>query len=66
LHSGDPETGDGMNRFLASVFERKGSSTHFKDALDIRDWDEFEARWTTYLSDARAKAKEKAEASVDD
>lgn len=66
LHSGDPETGDGMNRFLASVFERKGSSTHFKEALDIRDWDEFEERWITYLTEARAKAKEAAEASVDD
>ena len=50
-----------MNRFLASVFERKGSSSHFKDAMGIRDWDDFEERWIAYLEERRAAAKEAAE-----
>ncbi|MAW59551.1 MAG: hypothetical protein CMJ94_01805 [Planctomycetes bacterium] len=61
IHSGDDDLRDGMNRFLASVFERKGSSSHFKDAMEIRDWDDFEERWIAYLEERRAAAKEAAE-----
>lgn len=64
LQSGDEEMRDGMNRFLASVFERKGSSTHFKDAMNIRDWDDFEASWNEYLQGLLDAAK--AEAEKDD
>lgn len=60
LHSGDDERRDGMNRFLASVFERKGSSSHFKDAMNIRNWDDFEESWIAYLQEQRKAAKDAA------
>ena len=62
LHSGDDELRDGMNRFLSSVFERKGSSSHFKDAMSIRDWDDFEKGWVAYLQEQRNAAKNAARA----
>ena len=62
LHSGDEELRDGMNRFLASVFERKGSSSHFKDAMKIRKWDDFEEDWIAYLEEQRNAAKNAARA----
>lgn len=62
LHNEDEKLREGMNRFLASVFERKGSSTHFKDALEIRNWDDFEESWVTWLREQRQAAKEAAAA----
>jgi len=62
MHSGDEDLREGMNRFLASVFERKGSSTHFKDALGIRKWDKFEELWIEFTQAQLDAAKEAAKA----
>jgi uncharacterized protein DUF1570 len=66
LNSEDGEILDGCHRFLASVYERKGSSTHFKNALEIRDWDAFEENWLHFVEQVVADAKAKAEKEAKD
>jgi uncharacterized protein DUF1570 len=61
LNSGDDEILDGCYRFLASVYERKGSSSHFKNAMEIRDWDTFEEDWLHYAEKIVADSKAEAD-----
>lgn len=60
LHSGDDEIFDGSSRFLASIYQRKGSPSHFKDAMRLSGWDEFEQDWTDYVSATLARAQARA------
>jgi hypothetical protein len=49
LHGAEEERKEGFLRFLQSVYERKGSSSHFKKALGLKDWDDFEEDWMKWL-----------------
>ncbi|KAA3608956.1 MAG: hypothetical protein DWQ01_10250 [Planctomycetota bacterium] len=48
LHGGDEKQLEGFSRFLISCYDRKGSMSHFKNAMEIRDLDPLEEAWTTY------------------
>lgn len=49
MNSGEEEMLEKFHTFIASVYERKGSSTHFKKIMQIRDWDDFQEEWWKFV-----------------
>ncbi len=50
MNSGDEELLERFHTFMASVYDRKGSSTHFKKIIKIRNWDDFQDDWWDYVN----------------
>lgn len=58
LHGGGAELREGFDRFLRSVYERKGSPSHFQNSLGIRDLDRLERRWLQYVVQSGAPSED--------
>jgi hypothetical protein len=58
LNSDDPEMLEKCHTFIASVYERKGSSTHFKKIMGIRKWDDFQDDWWDYIQKVKIEEQE--------
>lgn len=55
MNSGDEEQLEKFHTFMASIYDRKGSSTHFKKILEIRDWDDFQDDWWKYVNSIKSQ-----------
>lgn len=51
LHSGDEERRENFFGFLTSCYHRKGSMSHFKNEMHIRNLDDLEEAWYAYVAD---------------
>ena len=57
MHSRNSDVERGFWNFLRSAYERKGSMSHFKNAMGVRDLDVIEEMWMDFVNNFGALPK---------